>query len=60
YIIEGKGVMHINDGSQEVSAGMAVYIPPHGVQYIHNNGTHDLIFICLVDPAWRKEYEEVF
>jgi len=36
-----------------------VYIPPHAGQFIHNPGTADLVFICIVDPAWRKEDEEV-
>jgi mannose-6-phosphate isomerase-like protein (cupin superfamily) len=36
-----------------------VYIPPKAKQCITNFGKTDLTFICIVDPAWRKEDEEV-
>jgi mannose-6-phosphate isomerase-like protein (cupin superfamily) len=60
YILEGKGIMHIDDEKQEVLPGDAVYIPPHAKQCIHNHGESDLIFLCIVDPAWRVEDETVY
>jgi mannose-6-phosphate isomerase-like protein (cupin superfamily) len=57
YVISGKGIMHIDDEVEEVLPGVAVYIPPEAVQFIHNPGPEDLAFICIVDPAWRKEDE---
>ncbi len=59
YILEGEGVMHVGDESREVAAGQAIYIPPHSVQHIRNTGRGDLKFLCIVDPAWRRESEEV-
>jgi len=59
YIIEGEGVMHINDESAPIRPGSTVYIPPMAKQCITNSGKTDLKFICIVDPAWRKEDEEV-
>lgn len=59
YILEGAGVMHINGESSPVRPGSAVYIPPRARQCITNPGPADLKFICIVDPAWRKEDEEV-
>ena len=59
YILEGEGVMHIDDESASVRPGHAIYIPPNAKQYIHNAGKTDLVFLCIVDPAWRKEDEEV-
>lgn len=59
YILEGTGVMHINDETAEVSPGDAVYIPPNAKQYIESSGDVDLKFLCIVDPAWRKEDEVV-
>jgi mannose-6-phosphate isomerase-like protein (cupin superfamily) len=58
YVLEGEGVMHINDKSANVQSGQAVYIPPGSIQYIHNTGKSDLVFLCIVDPAWRPEDEE--
>lgn len=59
YIIEGEGIMHINNESKPVKAGSTIYIPPFAIQSITNTGKTDLKFICIVDPAWRKEDEEV-
>ncbi len=59
YIIEGKGVMHIDGEDAPVRPGSTVYIPPRALQCITNSGTTDLVFICIVDPAWRKEDEVV-
>lgn len=60
YILEGKGIMHVDDESAEVRSGQAIYIPPNCTQYIKNTGNSDLKFLCIVDPAWRSEDEEVF
>jgi mannose-6-phosphate isomerase-like protein (cupin superfamily) len=59
YILEGEGIMRIDGESAPVRAGSTVYIPPLAWQCITNTGTADLVFICVVDPAWRKEDEEV-
>jgi mannose-6-phosphate isomerase-like protein (cupin superfamily) len=59
YILEGKGMMHVDDESAEVRSGQAVYIQPNSIQYIENTGESDLKFLCIVDPAWRPEDEEV-
>jgi len=57
YILEGEGLMHINDEIEPVHDGHAIYIPPNSTQFFQNTGKKDLIFICIVDPAWRKEDE---
>ncbi|WP_008314489.1 cupin domain-containing protein [Leptolyngbya sp. PCC 6406] len=60
YILSGAGEMHIDDEVQRVEPGDAVYIPPQARQYIRSVGVTDLIFICIVDPAWRQEDETVY
>ena len=60
YIIQGQGVMHIDGEECPVEAGAAVYIPPGSRQFIRNTGEEELRFICMVDPAWRPDYEDVF
>jgi mannose-6-phosphate isomerase-like protein (cupin superfamily) len=57
YIIEGKGIMHIDEETQPVTKDAAIYIPPFSVQFIENTGITDLKFLCIVDPAWRQEDE---
>jgi len=60
YILEGRGVMHVERETAEVTAGQAVYIPALHTQHIENTGAVDLVFLCIVDPAWEPEGEEVF
>ena len=60
YILAGHGLMHIDEESFEVNPECAVYIPPNSTQYIENMSDSDLLFLCIVDPAWREEDEEVF
>ncbi len=59
YILRGRGQMHIDAESADVDAGCAIYIPPGSVQSIENTGNGPLVFLCIVDPAWRHEDEEV-
>jgi mannose-6-phosphate isomerase-like protein (cupin superfamily) len=59
YVLEGKGIMNIDGEQAEVGPGRIIYIPPHSVQSIRNTGEADLKFLCIVDPAWRAEDEEV-
>lgn len=59
YILQGSGLMHIDKKASRVSKDCVVYISPHSIQYIKNTGKSDLIFLCIVDPAWRKKDEKV-
>ena len=59
YILSGQGEMHIGEETQVVEPGDAVYIPPNAKQFIHSCGSEPLVFICIVDPAWRQEDETV-
>jgi mannose-6-phosphate isomerase-like protein (cupin superfamily) len=59
-ILEGRGEMHVGAERKKVGPGCAVYIPPRTVQFIRNTGKSNLVFLCIVDPAWRKKDEIVF
>ena len=59
YILEGEGEIFIDDEQAKVAANQAIYIPPKANQKIKNTGQTDLVFLCIVDPAWRPEDEEV-
>lgn len=60
YILSGTGEMHIDGETQIVEPGDAVYIPPNAKQFIRNCGQEPLVFICIVDPAWRQEDETIY
>lgn len=57
FILKGKGTMFINDEQEEVEALDTIYIPPSAKQCIKNTGDEELEFLCIVDPAWKKEDE---
>jgi mannose-6-phosphate isomerase-like protein (cupin superfamily) len=59
YILEGEGELHIDEEIHHVSKDQAIYIPPNSKQFIENTGKNDLGFLCIVDPAWKKEDEEI-
>jgi mannose-6-phosphate isomerase-like protein (cupin superfamily) len=59
YILEGKGKMFINDETAILEPGDTVYIPPLAKQCIENIGDQELVFVCIVDPAWKEEDEVV-
>jgi mannose-6-phosphate isomerase-like protein (cupin superfamily) len=59
YILYGAAVMHVEEDARQVHAGHAVYVPGGSVQWIENSGTIDLAFLCIVDPAWDREGEEI-
>lgn len=59
YFLSGQGRMHVNGDTARVTSGQALYVPPGAVQYLENTGPDDLAFLCIVDPAWRAEDEEV-
>ena len=59
YILAGQGIMHVDGESAPVRAGHTVYVPPDATQYIENTGEADLVFLCIVDPAWRAKDEVV-
>lgn len=59
YILKGKGIMYIDNERRNVSVQDVIYIPPQAKQYIKNTGKAALEFLCIVDPAWRKEDEKI-
>lgn len=59
YFLAGRGEMQVGGETTRVQPGRIVYVPPGARQKVKNDGTEDLAFICIVDPAWRPEVEEI-
>jgi mannose-6-phosphate isomerase-like protein (cupin superfamily) len=60
YILEGKGVIYIEQESAPVHPGQVVYIPPDSKQYIQNTGYLDLTFFCMDYPQWKKADDVIY
>ena len=59
YFISGRGLMHVDGDRATVGPEQTLYVPPGAVQHLENTGADELVFLCIVDPAWRAEDEEV-
>lgn len=59
YFTSGIGIMHVDEEVIEVKPNQSVYVPPHSRQFVENLSNLPLEFLCIVDPAWRKE-DEIF
>jgi mannose-6-phosphate isomerase-like protein (cupin superfamily) len=59
YVVSGTGEMVVGAERERVGSGCAIYIPPGSSQQIANVGDDELVFLCIVDPAWKAEDEEI-
>jgi len=59
YILEGEGILHVDNDKHQVSNDDSVYIPPMAKQFIENTGKTKLKFLCIVNPAWKQEDESL-
>lgn len=59
YFLAGEGRLTVEDRSVNVSRGDVVYVPPGANQSLLNTGGEAIEFLCLVDPAWQKEAEDI-
>jgi mannose-6-phosphate isomerase-like protein (cupin superfamily) len=59
YIIRGQGRMHIDNEEETVKSNDTIYIPPKAVQFIENTAQEELVFLCIVDPPWQPEAEQI-
>jgi mannose-6-phosphate isomerase-like protein (cupin superfamily) len=59
YFLAGEGTFTVGERSVKVSRGAMVYVPPGAEQSLLNTGSQAIEFLCLVDPAWTMEDEEI-
>jgi mannose-6-phosphate isomerase-like protein (cupin superfamily) len=59
YILEGKGILEINKKQFHLEKNDSAHVPANSEQFIKNIGTSELVFLCIVEPAWKKENEEI-
>lgn len=59
FFLKGTAEMMIDDETAVVSASQVVYVPPGASQQVKNIGNEELLFACIVDPAWKPDDEEI-
>ena len=58
FILAGRGRMHVDQESQDLTVGAAVVIPAYAEQWIDNIGDELLRFVAVVSPPWRAADDE--
>ena len=58
FILEGHGLLHVDDEARELERGDAAVIPGGAVQWIENLGAGVLRFAAIVSPPWRAQDDE--
>ena len=58
-IIEGIGKVVLDKEERTVKKGDIILIPPGTIQSIQNIGPEPLSFLCIVNPPWTKDDEEI-
>ncbi|MCU0498972.1 MAG: cupin domain-containing protein [Anaerolineae bacterium] len=59
YVIKGEGIMYLDHQPYRVETGHCYYIPPRCRQWLQNTADTDFEFLCIVNPPWSAEQEEV-
>ena len=59
FFLKGTAEITINEETAIVGASQAVYVPPGASQLVKNVGNDELLFVCIVDPAWKEDDEEI-
>jgi len=54
YILEGKGILHLDGADYEVEAGSYAYVPQSSIHQFTNTGSGKLRFICIVPEEGDK------
>ena len=55
HILQGSGLMTINQEQFPVEVGDTICIPPNSHHNIHNTGNTNLEFLCCCSPAYSHE-----
>jgi mannose-6-phosphate isomerase-like protein (cupin superfamily) len=59
FFLKGTAEITIDEETAVVGATQAVYVPPGSSQKVKNVGADELLFVCIVDPAWKQDDEEL-
>jgi mannose-6-phosphate isomerase-like protein (cupin superfamily) len=55
YVLQGEGLITVDDEKQPVGRGDAVLIPPGSWHCITNTGAIELVFLCCCSPAYQHD-----
>ncbi|HUK94482.1 MAG TPA: cupin domain-containing protein [Gaiellaceae bacterium] len=51
YVLEGEGVLHIDDAHEPVAAGTCIHLPPFKLHSLENSGDAPMRIVAVFHPA---------
>ncbi len=58
-VLDGRGTAYVDQKPVELAPKELLFIPAGAEQYVVNEGTEPLEFLCIVAPPWEKDSEVV-
>lgn len=57
YILQGSAKLYVNDEVQVMVKDSVAHVPANALQFIENISSDELIYLCIVEPAWSPSEE---
>ena len=54
-----SGKLKIDGNMFNLKINDSAYVPPNSKQFIENIGSNKLRFLCIVEPAWKADDDEI-
>jgi len=54
YVLEGKGIIGVDDKEYEISKNMFAYVPPDHIHWYKNPYNEDFVFLCIIPYKERE------
>ncbi len=48
YVLEGKGILKVNEQEHPIEPGYVAYVPPDALHQFLNAGDSDFVFLCII------------
>ena len=55
YMLKGKGTITVEEETEEIEAGVAIYIPENVIHHFENTQDEEMIFILVHAPPEDAE-----
>ena len=55
YVLNGSGLMEVDQEKREVGPGDGIAIPPGSRHRLTNTGRENLVFLCCCSPAYTHD-----
>ena len=55
FVVKGSGRLEVDGETQSVRPGDAVLIPPGAWHTLENNGTSELLILCMCSPPYSHD-----